>query len=79
MNTLIVSTFNCTFEDYKRIVADFNENEGHKYVKDYEIPKESAQKGHLFLNVINPQAFMGGADVCLKDWDTANGSNYSIY
>ena len=79
MNTLIVSTFSCTFEDYEKTVADFHEKVGHKYVKDYEISKESDHKGHLVLNVINPQAFMGAAGMYFKDWDAANGANYSIY
>ena len=56
MNTLIVSTFSCTFEDYEKTVADFHEKVGHKYVKDYEISKESDHKGHLVLDVINPHS-----------------------
>ena len=33
MNTLIVSTFDCSFEDFDKFVADFHEEEGHKYVE----------------------------------------------
>ena len=69
----------CTFEDYEKTVADFHEKVGHTYVKDYEISKESDHKGHLVLNVINPQAFMGAAGMYFKDWDAANGADYSIY
>ena len=36
MNTLIVSTFDCSFEDFDKFVADFHEKEGHKYVAEYE-------------------------------------------
>ena len=68
MNTLIISTFSCTFENYEKTVADFHEKVGHLYVKDYEISNESDHKAHLVLNVINPQAFMGAAGMDCR-WD----------
>ena len=55
MNTLIVSTFSCTFEDYEKTVADFHEKLGHKYVKDYEISKESDHKGCLLYTSPSPR------------------------
>ena len=39
MNTLIVSTFTCSFESFEKFVADFHQEEGHKYVKEYELFK----------------------------------------
>ena len=30
------------------------------------------KKGHLVLNVINAQPFMGAAAMYFKDWDAAN-------
>ena len=42
MNTLIVSTFDCSFEDFDKFVADFHEEEGHKYVEEYELIKVNA-------------------------------------
>ena len=41
--------------------------------------RESDHKGHLILNIINPQVFLGAEDMYFKDWDAANGANYSIY
>ena len=32
MNTLIVSTFDCSFEDFDKFLADFHEKEGHRYL-----------------------------------------------
>ena len=32
MNTLIVSTFDCSFDDFDKFVADFHENEGHNLI-----------------------------------------------
>ena len=49
MNTLIVSTFDCTFEDFDKFVADFHEKEGHKYVEEYELIKVNEHKSHLIL------------------------------
>jgi len=36
MNTLIISTFTCTFEVFEKFVADFHEKEGNKYIKEEE-------------------------------------------
>ncbi len=46
MNTLIVSTFDCSFEDFDKFVADFHEKEGHKYVEEYELIKVNDHKSH---------------------------------
>ena len=51
MNTLIVSTFDCSFEDFDKFVADFHEQEGHKYVQEYELIKVNDHKRHLILKV----------------------------
>ena len=51
MNTLIVSTFDCSFEDFDKFVADFHEEEGHKYVEEYELIKVNDHKSHLILKV----------------------------
>ena len=46
-----------------KTVAYFYEKVGNKYLKDYEILKESNHKGHLVLNVIKPQVFVGTSDM----------------
>ena len=51
MNTLIVSTFDCSFEDFDKFVADFHEKEGHKYVEEYELIKVNEHKSHLILKL----------------------------
>ena len=45
MNTLIVSTFDCSFEYFDKFVADFHEKEGHKYVEEYELIKVNDHQG----------------------------------
>ena len=53
MNTLIVSTFDCSFEDFDKFVADFHEKEGHKYVEEYELIKVNDHKSHLILKAVS--------------------------
>ena len=57
MNTLIVSTFDCSFEDFDKFVADFHEKEGHKYVEEYELIKVNEHKSHLILKVKDLEGF----------------------
>ena len=57
MNTLIVSTFDCSFEDFDKFVADFHEEEGHKYVEEYELIKVNEHKSHLILKVKDLEGF----------------------
>ena len=51
MNTLIVSTFDCSFGDFDKFVADFHEKGGHRYVEEYELIKVNEYKSHLILKV----------------------------
>ena len=57
MNTLIVSTFTCTFEVFEKFVADFHEKEGHKYVKEYELIKVNDAKSNIILQVTDHDGF----------------------
>ena len=57
MNTLIISTFDCSFEYFEKFVADFHEKEGHKYVKEYELIKVNDGKSHLILQVTDHDGF----------------------
>ena len=62
MNTLILSTFDCSFEDFDKFVADFHEMEGHKYVEEYELIKVNEHKSHLILpeicfNILNKRYY----------------------
>ena len=57
MNTLIVSTFDCTFEYFDKFVSDFHEKEGQKYVEEYELIKVNEHKSHLILKVKDLEGF----------------------
>ena len=80
MNTLIISTFTCTFEVFEKFVADFHEKEGHKYVKEYELIKVNDGKSHLILEVTDLEGF-GAATSSpeMKEWDKANGYEDTVY
>ena len=80
MNTLIVSTFTCTFEVFQEFVAYFHEKEGHKYVKEYELIKVNDGKCHLILEVTDLKSF-GAATSSpeMKEWDKANGYKDIVY
>ena len=74
MNTLIVSTFDCTFEDFDEFVADFHEKEGHKYVEEYELIKVNEHKSHLILEVKDLEGFAAATSTPeMKEWDKENG------
>ena len=74
MNTLIVSTFDCLFEDFDTFVADFHVKEGYKYVEEYELIKVNEHNSHLTLKVINLEGFAAAITTPeMKNWDKKNG------
>ena len=74
MNTLIVSTFDCSFEDFDKFVADFHEKEGYKYVEEYELIKVNVHKSHLILKVKDLEGFAAATSTPdMKKWDKENG------
>ena len=51
MNTLIISTFSCTFEEFKNDVSKlFLEDMCKEFVTDYEFVKVNDHKSHLLMN-----------------------------
>ena len=51
MNTLIISTFSCTFEEFKNDVTNlFLEEMCKEFVTDYEFVKFNDHKSHLLMN-----------------------------
>ena len=78
MNTLIVSTFTCTFEVFEKFVADFHEKEGHKYVKEYELIKVNDDKSHLILEVTAPEISVTTTHE-MKECDNITGYKDYVY
>jgi len=51
MNTLIISTFSCTFEEFKNDVTTlFLDEMCKEFVTDYEFVKVNEHKSHLLMN-----------------------------
>ena len=80
MNTLIVSTFTCSFESFEKFVAEFHEEEGHKFVKEYELIKVNDGKSHLILQVKDHDGFGDAKSTPeIKEWEKANGYEENVY
>ena len=55
MNTLIISTFSCTFEEFKNDVTNlFLEEMCKEFVTDYEFVKVNDHKSHLLIEIATP-------------------------
>ena len=80
MNTLIVSTFTCSFEAFEKFVADFHQEDGDKYVKEYELIKVNDVKSHLILQVTDHDGFGDARSTPeMKEWDKANGHEDNVH
>ena len=53
MNTLIISTFSCTFETFEKDVSGFITDMGTEVVSHYEFVKVDEHKSHLLMNVLD--------------------------
>ena len=74
MNTLIVSTFDCSFENYEKFVVNFHKKEGHEYVEEYELIKVNENKSHLILQVKDLEQFAAATSTSdMKEGDKENG------
>ncbi len=71
MNTLIISTFSCTFEEFKNDVTTlFLEEMCNEFVTDYEFVKVNEHKSHLLMNCTDLEKL--GAKMespFAKEWD----------
>ena len=80
MNTLIISTFNCTFEEFKKDVTGFITAMGVEVVSEFEFVKAGEHKSHLIMNVLDMDAL--GAEMTsdeAKEWDKKNNCNDTVY
>ena len=71
MNTRIISTFRCTFEEFKNDVTTlFLEEICKEFVTDYEFVKVNENKSHLLMHCTDLEKL--GAEMessFAKDWD----------
>ena len=79
MNTCIISTFNCSFEDFKNKVEE-QRSEWSKFIDDYEIAKVNENKSIMVMNVLDfesMQEFMTTEE--MQKWDAENGCVDKVY
>jgi len=81
INTLIISTFSCTFEEFKNEVTKlFLEEMCKDFVTDYEFVKVNENKSHLLLNCTDLEK-LGAVmeDPFVKEWDKKNNCEDTVY
>ena len=81
MNTLIISTFSCTFEKFKRDVTTlFLEEMCKEFVTNYEFVKVNEHKSHLLMNCSDLEKLGKGMESPLaKEWDEKNNCKDEVY
>ena len=81
MNTLIISTFSCSFEEFKNDVSTlFLEDMCKEFVTDYEFVKVSDHKSHLLMNFASSEK-LGAVmeDPFVTEWDKKNNCKDTVY
>ena len=81
MNTLIISTFSCTFEEFKNDVTTlFLEEMCKEFVTDYEFVKVNKHKSHLLMNFSDLEK-LGAVmtDPFVMEWDKKNNCQDTVY
>ena len=81
MNTLIISTFNCTFDEFKNDVTNlFLEDICREFVTEYEFVKVNNHKSHLLMNCTDLEK-LGAAmeSPFAKEWDKKNNCVDIVY
>ncbi len=80
MNTLIISTFSCTFETFEKDVSGFITDMGKEVVSEYEFVKVNDHKSHLLMNVLDMDALCTEmTSDKAKEWDKANNCKDTVY
>ena len=81
MNTLIISTFRCSFEEFKSDVTTlFLEDMCKDFVTDYEFVKVNDHKSHLLMNCHDLEK-LGAVmqDPFVTEWDKKNNCKDKVY
>tara|TARA_A100001388_G_scaffold181870_1_gene136200 strand:- start:2200 stop:2463 length:264 start_codon:yes stop_codon:yes gene_type:complete len=81
MNTLIISTFSCTFEEFKNDVSTlFLEEMCKDFVSEYEFVKVNKHKSHLLMNCTNLEKLSEQMETPFaKEWDKKNNCIDTVY
>ena len=80
MNTLNISTFSCTYEEFKTDVSGFITAMGQEVVSEYEFVQAGENKSHLLMNVLDMKALEAEmtSDAAIE-WDKKNNCIDTVY
>ena len=77
---LIISTFSCTFEEFKTDVSGFITAMGQEVVSEYEFVQAVEHKSHLLMNVLDMEALEAEmTSDAAREWDKKNNCKDTIY
>ena len=81
MNTLIISTFSCTFEEFeKEITENFFGYSVKDYVRDYEFVKVNDHKAHTLIHITDMDKFGARLESDeAKEFDRRNNCKDTTY
>ena len=81
MNTLIVSTFSCSFDSFKKDVTElFLEDMCKEFVTAYEFVKVDEHKSHLLMYVTDFEKLRDAmANPVSREWDKKNNCHDTFY
>ena len=81
MNTLIISTFSCTFDEFKSDVTNlFLKDICKNFVTKYEFVKVNDHKSHLLMNCTDLEKLGAAMENPLaKEWDEKNNCKDNVY
>jgi len=70
MNTLIISTLSCIFEEFKTEVSGFITEMGQEVVSEYEFVQADEHKSYLLMNFLDMEALEAEmTSDAAKEWD----------
>ena len=79
MNICIVSTYDCTFEEFEAVVTE-SQDEVSAFISEWELIKVNDHKSVMFVNCTDMDAmaaFMSTPK--MQEWDRANNCVDTIY
>ena len=80
MNLCVVSTFDCTVDDFKAMVAEFEEEALRTCMSEYEIAVINDHKTCMMINVTDMEALQTMmSSPKMTEWDAANNCVDVIY
>ena len=81
MNILIISTFSCSFEEFKNDVCTlFLQDMCKEFVTHFEFVKVNDHKSHLLMNCTRLEKFgVVMEDPFVTEWDKKNNCKDTVY